>query len=309
MKRLGLLVVALAACSGSQQGATTALPASRALPSAAARTQPPPLTHHGDVVFASDWFNNVVDVFDQKGSHQRPLMQFTQLNLEPAGLATDVKGDVYVAEAAGNGAYIFDLGSSLPLSYLNDAGNEPYAVAVDRSGDAYLANTFFLEDAGFVNYYPAGSTEPEYTITDPSFEYLYGMALDRHGSLYVSYVDQTGSGAVAKFAHGSIGPGQKLGLEGGSYFGLAFDRHDDLVAANYYAGEIEVFARGASKPLRRFGHRGRPWSIAFNRQGTRLFVADFERNEIEEYAYPAGTLVNTIPGEKGGAFVGVATGP
>ncbi|HEY1882572.1 MAG TPA: NHL repeat-containing protein [Candidatus Cybelea sp.] len=308
MKRVGLFVLALAACSGPAPGGTGEFPALHTLPSAAARTAPPARAVRGGVVFASDWFNNVVDVFDQNGLHQRPFMQFTQLNLEPAGLATDAKGNVYVAEAAGNGAYIFDLGRPVPFSYLDDAGHEPYAVAVDRSGNAYVANTFLLEDAGFVNYYPAGSTEAEYEITDPSFEYLYGMALDRHGNLYVSYVDLTGNGAVAKFPPGSSGPGHNLGLERGSYFGLAFDQHDDLVAANYYAGEIEVFARGASKPLRRFGHRGRPWSIAFNRQGTRLFVADFERNEIEEYAYPAGTLVDTIAGEKGGAFVGVATG-
>jgi DNA-binding beta-propeller fold protein YncE len=307
MKHLGLLVLALVACSGSPGvGPPAALPA---LPPAATRTATPFQAHRGGVVYASDWFNNVVDAFDQTGSHQRPFMQFTQLNLEPAGLATDAKGNLYVAEAAGNGTYIFDLNAYLPFSYLNDAGHEPYAVAVDGSGDAYVANTFFLEDAGFVNYYPAGSTEPKYTITDASFEYLYGLALDRHGNLYVSYVDQTGTGAVAKFAPGSSGPGHNLGLENGSYFGLAFDHDDNLVAANYYAGEIEVFARGSSKPFKRFGHRGRPWSIAFNRRGTRLFVADFERNEIEEYGYPDGTLLDTIPGEKGGAFVGVATGP
>ncbi|MGB7046875.1 MAG: hypothetical protein WBD57_00970 [Candidatus Cybelea sp.] len=306
MKRIGpLLVLALAACSGPGAGTAPALPA---LPSAAARIATPPRAPREGVVYASDWFNNVVDVFDQAGSHQRPFMQFTQLNLEPAGLATGTTGNLYVAEAAGNGTYIFDLGTYLPSSYLNDAGNEPYAVAVDPSGDAYVANTFLLEDAGFVNYYPAGSTEPEYKITDPSFEYLYGMALDRRNNLYVSYVDQAGTGAVAKFTPGSSGPGHNLGLGSGSYFGLAFDHHDNLVAANYYAGEIEVFPRGSSKPSRRFGHRGRPWSIAFNARGTRLFVADFERNEIEEYAYPAGTLLDTIPGEKGGAFVGVATG-
>ena len=187
MMRIGLLLVlALAACSGGPGAATAPVPP--VLPSAAALGATPPRAPRGGVVYASDWFNNVVDVFDQAGSHQRPFMQFTQLNLEPAGLATGTKGNLYVAEAAGNGTYIFDLGSYLPFSYLNDAGNEPYAVAVDPSGDAYVANTFFLEDAGFVNYYPAGSTEPEYKITDPSFEYLYGMALDRRNNLYVSYV-------------------------------------------------------------------------------------------------------------------------
>lgn len=311
MKRVvGLLVLTLVACSGHSETGID-LPLVRSGISApVARAAMQPRAPRGRVVYASDWFNNVVDVFDQTGSHQRPIMRFTDLNLEPAGLATDAKGKLYVAEAAGNGAYVFDfdLGSYWPLSYLDDAGHEPYAVAVDRSGDAYVANTFFLEDAGFVNYYPAGSTEPEYKITDPSFEYLYGLALDRRGNLYVSYVDQTGNGAVAEVRPGS-GGGRNLGLESGSYFGLAVDHHDNLVAANYYAGEIEVFAHGSSKPFKRFGRRGRPWSIAFNHQETRLFVADFERNEIEEYAYPSGALIDTIPGEKGGAFVGVATGP
>lgn len=311
MKRVaGLLVLTLVACSGHSEAGID-LPMVR--PGISAPLAGAPMQRRaprGGVVYASDWFNNAVDVFDQTGSHRRPIMQFTDFNAEPAGLATDVKGRLYVAEAAGNGAYVFDfdLGSFWPLSYLNDAGHEPYAVAVDRSGDAYVANTFFLEVAGFVNYYPAGSTEPQYEITDPNFDYLYGLALDRRGDLYVSYVDQAGNGAVAKVRPGS-GGARNIGLENGSYFGLAFDRHDNLVAANYYAGEIEVFARGSSKPFLRFGRRGRPWSIAFNHQGSRLFVADFERNEIEEYAYPSGTLIDTIAGEKGGAFVGVATGP
>jgi hypothetical protein len=40
-----------------------------------------------------------------------------------------------------------------------------------------------------------------------------------------------------------------------------------------------------------------------------LFVADYsKRNEINEYSYPGGVLVNTIEGDPGGEFVGVTTG-
>ncbi|HEY2474021.1 MAG TPA: hypothetical protein VGI19_04385 [Candidatus Cybelea sp.] len=261
------------------------------------------------VVYASDWFNDVVDVFAQSGSKWHAFQRLSIDMTQPSGIATDRDGNLWVAQTLGNGAYAFDLSTLRPVFALDDAGHEPYAIAIDRAGDAYLANTFDLEDAGFVNYYPAGSQEASYRITDPSFEYLYGLAVDGAANLYVSYLDASGDGAISKFSPGSQGPGQNLGLEPGSYFGMAFDRTGNLLVANYGAGEIDVFAPGAHKPAKRFGHRGRPWSIAFNRGGTRLFVADFERNQLEEYSYPAGVLVGTIPGEKGGEFVGVATGP
>jgi hypothetical protein len=139
---------------------------------------------------------------------------------------------------------------------------------------------------------------------------VYGDALSNdQQSIYISYYDQQGRSHVGEYRV-TGGEGTDLKLPPWSYFGIAVDAKGDLVVANFYAPEIDVFPPGAHKPSFRFGRRGRPWYIAFNHAKTRLFVADYsKRNRIEEYTYPEGVLVNTIEGDPGGNFVGVATGP
>jgi sugar lactone lactonase YvrE len=225
-------------------------------------------------------------------------------------VGTDADGDLYATTSYTLAVAIYAPGTTLPDAYVNDGTGYPYDVVVDRQKNAYVANMDLLGGSGDVSVFLKSAEEPSYYIRDPSFKYLYGVALDNgEKSLYVSFYDATGRSRVSEFPVAG-GSGTDLDLQRGSYFGIAVDGQGNLVAANFYAGEIEVFPPGAHEPSRRFGHRGRPWYIAFNHAKNRLFVADYsQRNQIEEYTYPAGVLINTIDGDAGGNFVGVATGP
>ncbi|MGA8575581.1 MAG: hypothetical protein WB609_07860 [Candidatus Cybelea sp.] len=265
------------------------------------------------LLYASDYTNGVVDVYDQAGTNQQPLRQITSDGsrpIQPFGLATDATGNLYVTTTYTLGVDIYAPGESVRSAALNDASGYPDDVVVDANGTAYVANMNFLDRTGAVTVFEGGASDPSYEITDPNFQSIYGVALDESGDLYVSYYDPTGRGRVSKFAPESLGPGTDLKLAPGSYYGLAVDRRGNLVAANFYASEIDVFRPGAHNPFQRFGKRGRPWYIAFNRAKNRLFVADYsKRNQIDEYTYPAGRLIDTIEGDPGGNFVGVATSP
>jgi sugar lactone lactonase YvrE len=266
-----------------------------------------------ELLYASDSTNDVIDVYDEAGKHQTPLYQITQsgsLMLRPFGVGTDANGDLYVTTTYTLGVPIYAPGATSRYAVLNDGTGYPDDVVVDRQKNAYVANMDLLGGSGDVTVFLGSTEEPSYYIRDPSFKYLYGVALDNsEKSLYVSFYDANGRSRVSEFPVAG-GSGTDLGLQRGSYFGIAVDGQGNLVAANFYASEIDVFPPGAHKPSRRFGHGGRPWYIAFNHAKNRLFVADYsQRDQIDEYTYPEGALINTIYGDAGGNFVGVATGP
>ncbi len=265
-----------------------------------------------ELLYASDSTNDVINVYDEAGKHQKPLYQITQsgsLMLRPIGVGTDTDGDLYATTSYTLAVAIYAPGATSRFAYLNDSTGYPYDVVVDRKKNAYVANMDLLGGSGDVSVFLGSGEEPSYYISDPSFKYLYGVALDNtEKSLYVSFYDANGRSHVSEFPVAG-GSGTDLGLQRGSYFGIAVDGQGNLVAANFYASEIDVFPPGAHKPSRRFGHGGRPWYIAFNHAKNRLFVADYsQRNQIDEYTYPEGALINTIDGDAGGNFVGVATG-
>jgi sugar lactone lactonase YvrE len=267
-----------------------------------------------ELLYASDYTNGVVDVYDTAGTHQKPLRRITHGRpsdpIAPLGMATDRDGDLYVTTTYIPGAWIYARGQSSSYRALLDEP-DPADLVVDRHLTAYVANTNFVNQGpGRIVVYPNGKSLPSYYIDDPKFKYLYGVALDQdEQQLYVSYSDVDGRARVGKYPVAG-GAGTDLGLPTRwSYFGIAIDAKGSLVAANFYGSEIDVFPKGAHRPSQRFGHPGRPWYIVFNHAKNRLFVADYsKRNEIDEYSYPAGVLVNTIEGDPGGEFVGVTTG-
>ena len=266
-----------------------------------------------ELLYASDSTNDVIDVYNEAGRHQKPLYQITHsgsLMLRPIGVGTDADGDLYATTTYTLAVAIYAPGATLRYAYLNDGTGYPYDVVVDRKKNAYVANMDLLGGSGDVSVFLKSAEEPSYYIRDPSIKDLYGVALDNsEKSLYMSFYDATGRSRVSEFPV-TGGSGTDLDLQRGSYFGIAVDGQGNLVAANFYASEIDVFPPGAHKPSRRFGHRGRPWYIAFNHAKNRLFAADYsQRNQIDEYTYPEGVLINTIDGDPGGNFVGVATGP
>lgn len=267
----------------------------------------------GELLYASDSTKGLVDVFAATGRHRKPLRQITEGDgnaLRPFGIATGPKGDLYITTTYTLSVDIYAPGQSSPFAALNDSTGYPDDVVVDRKGTAYVANMDRLGKSSGIAVFLPGATQPSYYIDESNMQTVYGVALDNaQANLYVSYYDPDGRSHVDVFPAAG-GSGTDLKLPPASYFGLAVDGSGNLVAANFYAPEIDVFPPGSHRPSLRFGQRGRPWYIAFNRTKDRLFVADYSRrNRIDEYSYPGGALIDTIEGDPGGNFVGVATGP
>jgi len=105
----------------------------------------------------------------------------------PRAAAARVAADgvLYVANELGNSIYVYKAGGNTPLRKITSGIDQPLTVAVDRSGDLYVANQGHgRRPEGSVTVYAPGSDTPARTISDGIGE-LAGMALDAAGDVFV----------------------------------------------------------------------------------------------------------------------------
>jgi large repetitive protein len=133
---------------------------------------------------------------------------------DPNGVAVDGSGNVYVADT-GNGAVkeVLASGGYTTVTTLSDTfnggdlpadDNEPTGVAVDGSGDVYVANYGYSAAYEIVAVNGSIPASPTINTLGSGFIYPYGIALDGGGSVYVC--NTSGSNTVKEIVavNGSI---------------------------------------------------------------------------------------------------------
>jgi DNA-binding beta-propeller fold protein YncE len=252
-------IAALAGCTGSAVPAIGAPPAQTAQAAASravSSSQKPPfgkLVRHGPaphaaswlsreaqtgpVVYVADFGDNVVDIYSR--TTQALVGQLATGISAPYGVTTTADGKIYVAEQDFTNVAIFNRHSTRPILVLMDT-QSPYAVAVAPDGTVYATLL-----GGGVDVFAKGNSFPSYTIEDPSFAQMWGLALDRSGNLYVGGQSETGGGQVSVFPAGSHGPGTNLNLKGlGLPTTLAFMPNGALLVGDYDLSTIDVYPAG-----------------------------------------------------------------
>jgi hypothetical protein len=258
----------------------------------------------GAAIYLSDDEANTLTVFS---STFEVTAQLTGLG-NPAGLATDALGHIYVVISGGDVISVYSHDLKTVEATLADPGEEPLDVAVDRSsGVVGVANVLGNElTAGNVVFYAKGSTTVCATVKDPKWQAMFDVAFDANGNLYVS-----GTSAAGKTLVGIIRGG------------CAATKIESLAGTNLaFPGTIKVLANGDillddqgrghgstvyqyAKPAG--GAFGKPKfttvltdsidavSVDLDASETHLYAADAEASNNKYYHYPAsGVPIKTF---------------
>jgi serine/threonine-protein kinase len=208
---------------------------------------------------------------------------------QPAGVAVDTAGNLYVTDFGNNRVLKLAAGSStqsvLPFTGLN----QPFGVAVDSAGNLYVAdnrNNRVLELA-------AGSSTPT-VLPFTGLSGPAGVAVDAVGNLYVGdAIDHR----VVKLAAGSATQTDLPFTGLNAPFGVAVDTAGNLYVTDYRNNQVLKLAAGSStQTVLPFPGS---WGVAVDSAGN-LYVADGGDNRVLKLA--AGSNTQTVL-----PFTGLAT--
>jgi sugar lactone lactonase YvrE len=209
-----------------------------------------------------------------------------------------------------NGAVlVFAPGKTKPSYTIAWGAPAPYALAVDGSGELYVANFGpFISGYGqpSVAVYAHGKAVPSYTITKGITFPLY-VALDASGNLFVAncplcasqYSSSSGQGNVTVYAPGKKTPSRVLYDGIVEPYALVIDGQGNLYVANRICGRdickqgnVVVYAPGKQSPSLTITEGiSAPSALAVDSSGT-LYVSSAQH--ISEYAKGQKTPDATI---------------
>jgi len=204
---------------------------------------------------------------------------------DPSGIALDSQGNIYVANSLGGPVVrhesydrgkvtVYPAGSNgniAPIATISGAAtglSYPAGIALDSSGNIYVANQLTantsssLEDYPSITVYPAGSkgnASPIAVIAgnNTGLNYPQGIALDSSRNLYAEgYIEYIGDtiNVYPAGSNGNVSPsaviaGSDTGLDGPD--GVALDSGGSLYVSNSYGGpvgggSVTVYPAGSS---------------------------------------------------------------
>jgi sugar lactone lactonase YvrE len=238
----------------------------------------------------------------------------------PYGVAVDSAGNLYIADTinnrirkitpagvvttlAGSGGTFLADGTGAGASFY-----QPYGVAVDSSGNVYVADTLNYRIRKIT---PAGVVT---TIPNWTFQYPIGIAVDSDGILYVGGISNsirkvTQLGVITTLAGGSTGSADGTGTNAqfNECWGITIDSFGNLYVTDHSNRRIrKISPAGVVTTIAGSGSQGSsdgtgsnasfnfPWGITVNLSGN-LYIADRNNHRIRYLTF-SGTDPNIYAG-------------
>jgi sugar lactone lactonase YvrE len=252
------------------------------------------------------------------------------------GVAVDAAGNLYIADGGNNVIRQVDKSGNITTVAINGTGScaaanlsSPRGVALDSAGNLYIANhgqsVICKVGANGVTTTVAGNGTPGYSgdngfATNAQLSYLYGVAVDATGNLYIPDYDKhvvrkvSANGIITTVAGngtpgytGDNGPATSATLNGP--LNVAVDVSGNLYIADFDNGSIrKVDANGIITTIVSGAAFTELRGIAVDASG-RLYAADSKSNLISRVG-PGGIVATVAGGGSNPAanFTGAATG-
>jgi hypothetical protein len=271
--------------------------------------------NNGPTIAISDSQNDFVDLFTAAGTQ---VAQLTGFNV-PSGMASDIKGALYVADQGNSRVQIYAAGFASPPTTLSDPGQYPLGVDSFANG-TYIAVTNQVTTAdgpGSVSIFK-GSTLLR-TITYSNLQQALFCAFDGKGNLYVDGLDGNGNVVIGEISHATSGGSRFEPLTTTNAIGFAAGIQVTTSGqiAIEDAGKQDIYtynppsggSLGAPTQITSLGASHEPITFAFTKNMTNLYAADNANSQDAfGYAYPTGgTPASTI--RVGGIPFGTAVIP
>jgi large repetitive protein len=195
-------------------------------------------------------------------------------------------------------AFVPPSGGSIPKSTLGGGFNQPFGVAVDGSGNVYVANT----NNNAVTEMPSGCASAScVTKLGGGFSRPLGVAVDGSGSIYIADAE---NGQVKKMLPGCTSSNCVSTLGGGfsGPQGVALDRSGNVYVTDIFENLVKMIPPGCASSncvSTLGGGFSRPAGVALDGSGN-VYVADFNNNAVKEM--PPGCTSSSCVITLGGGF-------
>jgi hypothetical protein len=268
-----------------------------------------------NMIAVSGTENSDVGVFDPSGHTLADLSGFNY----PQGLASDIKGNLYVADTINSRIQIYPPGFKGKPTTLSDPGQYPMSLDTFDNGKVVAVVNQYTTSygQGSVTIYTNGVAGTP--ITSPAISQAFFAAFDAKGNLYVDFSPKSGKcPCVAKIADAAKGGTKLAMLRTSNSISPAGIRvtNTGQIAILDYGNTVYTYnppAHGslgspvATTVLDGVGTSG---AFAFTRDMKDLYTVNYNDNgTVFEYAYPAGGG-NVFSFDSGGSYpFGVAVFP
>lgn len=238
---------------------------------------------------------------------------------EPDGITTDESGNLYVANQ--HSVTIYKPGASSPATTITSGVDYASDVAVDSAGDLYVTNNGSGSLGQWIDYYPAGSTTPAKTWLVNSSRIITGIALiypNQSGpnEFYISFFTTTQGSYVAVGDVGFCTPTYATCFDDSYAFGKSggiamassgYSKAFDFVTVDQNIPGYENLDAYGVTPVKTGGI---PSYLAFNSDGTQLYVSNQLTQTVDEFAYPSMRAITSykLPGSEGSYHFNIPTG-
>jgi hypothetical protein len=270
----------------------------------------------------SDFRTQTINVYAGKFAGQPPCGQITSGINGPQGLYVKTSThDLYVANSEGFNVLVFHRGQTSPYNVYTDPSTQIVTdVAVAKDGTVIGSNIMSRDnrEAGSISTWIGGPNGGTFVGNFPMTNDLAGgfITVQKNGTVFYNDIDRTQKGALWSLSCPAGACGAQTQIAGVSFGfpgGMGSDDSDDLLV-------IDLTALGGSSVADTFELpnptpstfplvAGFPIGMAINGLDHHIFVADASNHDAEEYLYPTGVLVGTVPGDMFGFPYGIAVDP